>query len=117
MDSMIYLPYQGVTLGGTSNQRKKQHHTLDNDVVVAVGAKITGDIPIGDHAKADAGSVVVDFMPADATVVKVPRRVLAIRNHDTDTVERLLDPVGEKLDDFGRRIANLERSSVVGGKE
>jgi serine O-acetyltransferase len=117
MDSIIFLIYQEVTLDGTSNQQKRQHHTQDNDVVVAVGAKIIGDIPIGDHAKVGVGSVIVDFVPADATVVKVPRRVLAIRNHGTDTVERFVDNVGEKLDYFGGRIAKLEKSSVVGGKE
>jgi len=101
--------YQGVTLGGTSHQRKKRHPTLGDNVVVGVGAKIIGNITIGDNTKVGAGSVVVDSAPADATVVGVPGRVVAIRNPDTDTVEKLPDPVGEKLDNLERRLAELEK--------
>ena len=101
--------YQGVTLGGTSHQRKKRHPTLGDNVVVGVGAKIIGNITIGDNTKVGAGSVVVDSVPADATVVGVPGRVVAIRNPDTDTVEKLPDPVGEKLDSLEGRIVELEK--------
>jgi len=101
--------YQGVTLGGTSHQRTKRHPTLGNNVVVGVGAQLIGDITIGDNAKVGAGSVVVTSVPANATVVGVPGRVVAVRNPDTDTVERLPDPVGEKLEGLERRIAELEK--------
>jgi len=101
--------YQGVTLGGTSHQRAKRHPTLGNNVVVGVGAKLIGDITIGDNTKVGAGSVVVTSVPANATVVGVPGRVVAIRNPDTDTVEKLPDPVGEKLEGMERRIAELEK--------
>jgi len=101
--------YQGVTLGGTSHQRAKRHPTLGNNVVVGVGAKLIGDITIGDNTKVGAGSVVVTSVPANATVVGVPGRVVAIRNPDTDTVERLPDPVGEKLEGLERRMAELEK--------
>ncbi len=100
--------YQGVTLGGTSHQRAKRHPTLGNNVVVGVGAKLIGNITIGDNSKVGAGSVVVTSVPANATVVGVPGRVVAIRNPDTDTVERLPDPVWEKLEDMERRITKLE---------
>jgi len=105
--------YQGVTLGGTSRQRAKRHPTLGNSVVVGVGAKLIGDITIGDNSKVGAGSVVVTSVPANATVVGIPGRVVAVRNPDTDTVERLPDPVGEKLDGLGRRIARLEQRLAV----
>ena len=101
--------YQGVTLGGTSHQRAKRHPTLGNNVVVGVGAKIIGAITIGDNTKVGAGSVVVDSVPANATVVGVPGRVVAIRNPDTDTVEKLPDPVGERLASLEKRLAELER--------
>jgi serine O-acetyltransferase len=101
--------YQGVTLGGTSHQRKKRHPTLGNNVVVGVGAQLIGDITIGDNTKVGAGSVVIDSVPANATVVGVPGRVVAVRNPDTDTVERLPDPVGEKLESLEKRIAELEK--------
>lgn len=101
--------YQGVTLGGTSHQRAKRHPTLGNNVVVGVGAQLIGDITIGDNTKIGAGSVVVNSVPANATVVGIPGRVVAVRNPDTDTVERLPDPVGEKLESLEKRIAELEQ--------
>jgi len=107
--------YQGVTLGGTSHQRARRHPTLGSNVVVGVGAKIIGNITIGDNSKVGAGSVVVNSVPADATVVGVPGRVVAIRNPDTDTVERLPDPVGEKLESLERRVAGLEKRLAVAG--
>ncbi len=111
--------YQGVTLGGTSHQRTKRHPTLGNNVVVGVGAQVIGNVTIGDNTKVGAGSVVVTSVPADATVVGVPGRVVAIRNPDTDTVERLPDPVGEKLESLEKRVAELEQrlAMVEGSKD
>jgi serine O-acetyltransferase len=109
--------YQGVTLGGTSHQRTKRHPTLGNNVVVGVGAQLIGDITIGDNTKVGAGSVVVNSVPANATVVGVPGRVVAVRNPDTDTVERLPDPVGEKLENLEKRIAELEQRLALGRKK
>ncbi len=105
--------YQGVTLGGTSHQRTKRHPTLGNNVVVGVGAQLIGAITIGDNTKVGAGSVVVTSVPANATVVGVPGRVVAVRNPDTDTVERLPDPVGEKLEGLERRVAELEQHLAI----
>jgi serine O-acetyltransferase len=101
--------YQGVTLGGTSLRREKRHPTLGNNVVVGVGAQVIGDITIGDNAKVGAGSVVISSVPANATVVGVPGRVVTVRNPDTDTVERLPDPVGERLDSIEERLNKLEK--------
>jgi len=78
--------------------------------VVGVGAQLIGAITIGDNSKVGAGSVVVTSVPANATVVGVPGRVVTVRNPDTDTVERLPDPVGEKLKKLEGRIAKLEKS-------
>ena len=101
--------YQGVTLGGTSRQRAKRHPTLGNNVVVGVGAQLIGAITIGDNTKVGAGSVVVNSVPANATVVGVPGRVVTIRHPDTDTVERLPDPVWERFEALNKRIARLEK--------
>lgn len=101
--------YQGVTLGGTSLQRAKRHPTLGNSVVIGVGAQLIGDIYIGENAKVGAGSVVITSVPAHATVVGVPGRVVTIRNPDSDTTERLPDPVWEKLENLETRIAELEQ--------
>ena len=105
--------YQGVTLGGTSLQKKKRHPTLGNNVVVGAGAKLIGAITIGDDVKVGAGSVVISSVPAHATVVGVPGRVVEIRNPDTDTVEKLPDPVWERLENLDKRIVELEKSLGV----
>ena len=101
--------YQGVTLGGTSLQKKKRHPTLGNNVVVGAGAKLIGAITINENVKVGAGSVVISSVPRNATVVGVPGRVVEIRNPDTDTVEKLPDPVWEKIEDLEKRIAELEK--------
>ena len=102
------LLYQGVTLGGTSLQKKKRHPTLGNNVVIGSGAKLIGAITIGDNVKVGSGSVVVSSVPPNATVVGVPGRVVEIRNPDNDTVEKLPDPVWEKIEALEKRIAQLE---------
>ena len=102
--------YQGVTLGGTSLQKKKRHPTLGNNVAVGAGAKLIGAITIGDNVKIGAGSVVITSVPSNATVVGVPGRVVELRNPDTDTIEKLPDPVWEKLEHLEKRIIEMEKS-------
>lgn len=100
--------YQGVTLGGTSLLKKKRHPTLGNNVVVGAGSKIIGAITIGEGAKVGAGSVVITPVPPHVTVVGVPGRVVEVRNPDTETVEKLPDPVWEKIEALEKRVAELE---------
>ncbi len=69
----VYL-YHGVTLGGTSSERGKRHPTLGNNVIVGAGAKILGDILIGDGARVGANAVVVQPVGAGVTVVGIPAR-------------------------------------------
>jgi len=102
--------YQGVTLGGTSLLKKKRHPTLSNNVVVGAGSKIIGAITIGKNVKVGAGSVVVTSVPPHATVVGVPGRVVEMRNPDTETVEKLPDPVWEKIEALEKRVAELEKN-------
>ena len=71
--------YQGVTLGGTPWQREKRHPTLGNNVVVGAGAKVLGPILVGDGARIGSNSVVVKDVPAGATVVGIPGRVVVKR--------------------------------------
>jgi len=87
----------------------KRHPTLKDNVLVGVGAQLIGDITIGENSKVGAGSVVVSSVPPNATVVGVPGRVVAVRNPDTDTVERLPDPVGERLENLEKRVTELEK--------
>ena len=71
------LIYHGVTLGGSSSLRIKRHPTLGNHVLVGCGAKILGDITIGDNAKIGANAVVTKSIPANVTAVGVPARIIA----------------------------------------
>ena len=68
--------YQGVTLGGTSLDPVKRHPTIGNRVVIGAGAKILGNIHIGDDTRIGANSVVVDSVPSGSTVVGIPGRVI-----------------------------------------
>jgi len=68
--------YHGVTLGGTSWQKGKRHPTLGKGVVVGAGAKILGPITIGEGAKVGSNAVVVKDVPAGATAVGIPARIL-----------------------------------------
>jgi serine O-acetyltransferase len=103
------LLYQGVTLGGTGKVTGKRHPTIGNGVVVGTGAKILGNIRIGDYSKVGAGSVVVRPVPDRSTVVGIPGRVVS--NLDpTDALEHgsLPDPQGQLIDELARRVAELE---------
>jgi len=110
--------YQGVTLGGTSLQKVKRHPTIGNHVVVGVGAKVIGNITIGENTRIGAGSVVVKSVPPNSTVVGNPGRVVAVHDPETDTVLKLPDPEGEKVDNLEKRVTDLEaRLSGTEGKK
>ncbi len=68
--------YQGVTLGGTGKDTGKRHPTIGSHVMIASGAKVLGPFRVGDCAKIGAGAVVLKEVPAGATVVGVPGRVV-----------------------------------------
>lgn len=100
--------FQDVTLGGTSTHRAKRHPTLKDNVVVGAGAKLIGDITIGENSKIGAGSVVVTNVPANATVVGVPGHVVAFADPGDDTVLRLPDPEWDVIQRLEDRIVELE---------
>ena len=73
------LMYQGVTLGGTGKEHGKRHPTIMSNVVIGAGAKILGNITIGENVRVGAGSVVIDNVPEHSTVVGIPARVVMQR--------------------------------------
>jgi serine O-acetyltransferase len=77
--------YHGVTLGGTSWEKVKRHPTLGNDVVVGAGAKVLGPIEVGDGARIGSNAVVLKNVPAQATVVGVPGRLIGVPKSGDDT--------------------------------
>ncbi|MEG2159188.1 MAG: serine O-acetyltransferase EpsC, partial [Clostridia bacterium] len=68
--------YQGVTLGGTGNQKGKRHPTIGNNCVIGAGAKILGNIIVGDNCKIGANAVVLQNIPSNCTAVGIPARVV-----------------------------------------
>jgi serine O-acetyltransferase len=91
--------YQGVTLGGTGKERGKRHPTLENSVVVGAGAKVLGNITVGQNCRIGAGSVVLRSVPADSTVVGVPGHII-FRNGKRVVItdpRQINDPLSEAL--------------------
>ena len=79
--------YQGVTLGGRSSEKGKRHPTLGNNVVVGAGAKILGPFTVDHDARVGSNAVVLDPVPAGATVVGVPARIVRCRNANGNCLE------------------------------
>lgn len=104
--------YQGVTLGGTGKQQGKRHPTLGSRVTVGAGAIVLGAITLGDNARVGAGSVVLRSVPANATAVGVPARVVAFQdpgNGNSQRVENMPDPEAELIDGLHHKIIELEQ--------
>ncbi|MGA9508469.1 MAG: serine O-acetyltransferase [Candidatus Sulfotelmatobacter sp.] len=68
--------YQGVTLGGTGKEKGKRHPTLGNNISIGSGAKLLGNITIGDNCRVGANSVVLRSVPANSTIVGVPGHIV-----------------------------------------
>lgn len=104
--------YQGVTLGGTGKERGKRHPTLQDNVMVSAGAKIIGSFSVGENSKIGAGSVVLNEVPPNCTVVGVPGRIVRrddkkIPRTDLDQVH-LPDPVLQDIRELQNRNIELK---------
>jgi len=84
--------YHGVTLGGTTWQKGKRHPTLGNGIVAGAGAKLLGPIHVGDGAKIGSNAVVVRDVPAGATAVGIPARI--IDNGRDEARARMAERIG-----------------------
>ncbi len=95
--------YQGVTLGGTSLYKgTKRHPTLGRDVVVSAGAKVLGGFLVGDGAKIGSNAVVIKPVPAGATAVGIPARIIPSKtgeSADVTSQEKKFSAYGITLDD------------------
>ncbi|MBQ8527860.1 MAG: serine O-acetyltransferase [Lachnospiraceae bacterium] len=103
--------YQGVTLGGTGKEQGKRHPTIGNNVMISAGAKVLGSFKIGDNSKIGAGSVVLEEVPPNSTVVGVPGRVVKRNNVSLPQEEmdqiHLPDPVREEIQQLQQTNATL----------
>lgn len=110
--------YQEVTLGGTGKEKGKRHPTIGNNVVIASGAKVLGPFKVGDDSKIGSGSVVLNEVPPNCTVVGVPGKVVIKDNikvkdnkkhvADLDQV-KLPDPIAQELECLRKRLVKLEK--------
>jgi serine O-acetyltransferase len=105
------LLYQGVTLGGSGKEKGKRHPTLGNNVLVGAGAKVLGSFTIGDNARIAANAVVLNAIPANATAVGVPAKVVRVKGQKVDMLDHIHvpDPVQQALKQINERIDKLEK--------
>ena len=94
------LIYQGVILGGTSTEKTKRHPTVKNGVIIGAGAKVMGNITIGEYSKIGTGAVVLKDVPSNSTCVGVPGRIVKRKGEhkkvDLDH-NKLPDPVADAI--------------------
>jgi serine O-acetyltransferase len=125
--------YHGVTLGGVSWNQGKRHPTLGKGVVVGAGAKILGPFVVGDGAKVGSNSVVVKPVPAGATVVGIPARIVehgaevaraafdayAVSADLNDPLNKALVSLGTRTEDLDARLAEILKrlDELEGGGE
>jgi len=104
------LIYKGVVLGGTSLERAKRHPTLGAGVVVGSNACILGRVTIGDGAMIGSGSVVIRDVPAGATSVGVPGRIVSTVDPSHGPLDHgdLPDPFATVLRDLVAQIDGLK---------
>jgi serine O-acetyltransferase len=128
--------YHGVTLGGTSWNKGKRHPTLARGVVIGAGAKVLGPILVGDGAKIGSNAVVVRDVPAGATAVGIPARIVTAEDQQrretqaskigfsayaiaadmndpmVQAIHQLLDHAAASEERFNRLIAQLQREGT-----
>lgn len=122
--------YQGVTLGGTGNEKGKRHPTIGDNVVIGNGARILGSFVVGANSRVGAGAVVIEAVPPNSTVVGNPGRIVKQNGrkiemldhiHLPDPIAVVLDSLQKELDRLSARIQTLEdenqalRSTREGG--
>jgi serine O-acetyltransferase len=105
--------YHGVTLGGVSWEKTKRHPTIGDNVVIGSGAKVLGPFTVGSGSKIGSNSVVVREVPANATVVGIPGRVVMATERTSDRMDlehgNLPDPEAKAISCLFDQIRELER--------
>jgi len=99
--------YHGVTLGGTSWNKGKRHPTLESGVVIGAGAKVLGPITIGEGAKIGSNAVVVKDVPANATAVGIPARILE------EEKSKIREETAQKIGFAAYAVGNDENDPMI----
>ncbi len=108
--------YQGVTLGGTGKEKGKRHPTIEDNVLIASGAKVLGSFTIGENSRIGANSVVLKPVPANSTVVGIPGKIVmqdGVKVKGSLDHHTLPDPISDKFRELEKEIEKLreERSN------
>lgn len=112
------LIYQGVTLGGVNLSTGKRHPTIKKGAVIGAGAKVLGNITIGENSKVGANSVVVKEVPDHSTAIGIPARVVDKgRCKDPFSHNKLPDIDKEMFEYLLKRVAILEHVMVQDNNE
>ncbi len=112
------LIYQGVTLGGVSLTQGKRHPTVRKGAVIGAGAKVLGNIVIGENAKIGANSVVVKPVPNNATAIGIPAHVIEKGRCKEPLMHNLLPDINKEMFEYLlKRVAVLEHILVEDNKE
>ncbi|MGM0622504.1 MAG: serine O-acetyltransferase [Campylobacterota bacterium] len=110
--------YQQVTLGGVSLNKGKRHPTIGDNVVIGGGAKVLGNITIGNYSKIGANSVVVKDVPPDSTAIGVPARIIRRgRDKSPFSHNKLPDITKEMFEYLIKRVKILEDAVISGEKD
>ncbi|EON2580681.1 serine O-acetyltransferase [Campylobacter coli] len=105
------LIYQGVTLGGTSLEKGiKRHPTIKKGVIIGSGAKVLGNITIGENAKIGSNAVVVKDVGANLTAVGIPAYIVEERRKNKENTRAVDANCEDKLEKLERKIAELEKA-------
>ena len=105
------LIYQQVTLGGVSLSHGKRHPTVEDNVVIGAGAKVLGNITLGEGSRVGANSVVLRDVPANSTAVGIPARIISCDTHSKKLRHDMLPDVDKEIFHYLiKRIAVLEES-------
>ena len=109
--------YQQVTLGGVRTSKGKRHPTIGNNVVIGAGAKILGNIYIGDDAKIGANSVVVKNVPFSATAVGIPARVIQCEKETSHLSHEIMPDVNKKIFEYLLKRIEVLEDALPKGKQ
>lgn len=108
--------FQGVTLGGTGKEKGKRHPTIEDNALIATGAKVLGSITIGKNSKIGGGSVVLQDVPPNSTVVGIPGRVVVqdgVRVRKDLDHRNLPDPISDRLRQLDSEILALREELEI----
>lgn len=107
--------YQGVTLGGTGKERGKRHPDIGDNVLIAAGAKVLGNIEVGSNVNIGANSVVLESVPSYSTVVGIPGHIVkqdGKRIGKTFDHRNLPDPIYEQLKELEKQLEKTRNGEI-----